>query len=200
MNRFRLIMILAIAACAVASIPMASACGTTKLDVAVYNTINQQGNPIQAMPGDTTVFSFHVTWVVTRTTSGGQLVSKTSSEVGVFTASQQHPGGFNEIFGAPYEKSVSICTWHAGPLCVWWDSGKEVGSYLIVPYVVPPGYCPQYPSQDRAKDTNPSSSGKTGTVNEKFYMGAYCAGIYPGFTGSYGSGQCYPNKCYILIQ
>jgi len=213
-NRFLItiasLIIIAIFLFATGLVGIASAAGQTKLDIAVYKTINPQGNPIKEMPNDDTVFNFLVMWVHTTVTSSGRIASKEVYYLGVFSASQNNTlndengwGYFPEINGSPFEQKTSICYYYIPytDICAWFDPGIEKGEYIIEPYNVPSGYCPQFKSQNRAKDTNPSDPDKTTTVDEKFYMGAYCGTLYPGYYGgNYGTGQCAPNKCYIKIQ
>jgi hypothetical protein len=157
-----------------------------KLDINVYKTINSQGTPVQEQPSDNTPFMFYVTWTHTIVTDGGQSIVDEYQQVGTFVSSQDNVKSFPEKYGAPYGKSVSVCTFSILGECLWYDSGTETGQYVITPVNIPYGYCPLDPFQTRKAQ----HSGNSPTVVEKFYFGEYCSAI----------GYKSPVRPQILIQ
>jgi len=173
------------------TVPVSAADGT-KLDVGIYAGLNPRDNPIDADPWDTAEFTFSVYWVVVKTLSSGEEISREDVKVGDFSSTQQNAAHFPLLTGIPY--SDTYCSgYKVGGLCIG-TLITETGYYHIGYVSIPYGYCPQYPQgQDRKKSD-------TQTSNLKFFKGSVCNMIYPGFHGLFGWEQCRPNKCMILLR
>lgn len=183
-----------------------------KLDVGIYEGINGEGNPINSDPSDDEVFHFKVYWTVKKSVAGTtHVISSVTQYVGLYDSSQQNMGYFDMPYGKPYKMTycdgTEINIPGFGNFCFGTKIDEE-GFYDIDHYMIPDGYCPQYPyGQNRAKDG-------TTTENQKFFKGSVCYELYPMFDGKFGycgvsredidSGNVPTTpsfrRCYILIR
>jgi len=178
----------------VSAAPHTGGADSAKLDVGIFEGINEQGNPINEDAQDDTVFTFHVTFTTIKIAEDGEVISSVTQEVGYFTSHQSDAGEFPYMYGPPYHDTYCAGVKVLG-VCVGTVIDEE-GFYHVDHFRIPDGYCPQFPfGQDRHKDG-------TTTSNQKYFKDEVCHQLYPGFDDKFGYCPNAPSfrRCYILLR